>query len=128
VPREKNVEKECELPVVTHPPEVCDRPEVTHFHRILKDERVLGNLTRGARRVSRRRQDLHAGTFSPPGTRHAVAAEAAVARNLVWSRSLDLLDNLPPLSGIERRTRLNGDDLLAENVSSIRQEGPARGR
>src|SRR6266404_2965267 len=127
-PRKKNVEEECQLPVLSHPPEVRDRPQVAHFHRVLKDERVLGHLKRSSRRVRRRGQDLHAGAFSSPGTGHAEAAEAAVAPNLIWSRSLDLLDNLLPLSGIENRTSLDGDDPLAVGESQLDPAGRARER
>ena len=112
-PRKKNVKEECQLPVLSHPSEVRDRPQVAHFHRVLKDERVLGHFKWSSRRVRRRRQDLDTRALSSPGTGHAEAAEAAVAPNLIWSGSIDLLDNLRPLSGIERWTRLDGDDLLA---------------
>src|SRR5438093_629908 len=100
----KNVEQECQLPVLSHSPEVCDWPQVAHFDRVLKYERVLSYFKRSSRRVRRWRQDLNAGARSSPGTGHAEAAEAAIAPNLVWSSSLDLLDNLLPLSSIERRT------------------------
>ena len=43
------------MPVFAHPPEVRDRPQVAHFHRVFKDERVLGHLnrTRGASAAGR---------------------------------------------------------------------------
>src|SRR5258706_1012033 len=125
-PRKKNIEEECHLPVFSHPPEVRDRPQVANLHRVLKDERVLGHLKRSSWRVRWRRQDLHAGALSLPRTGHAEAAEAAVAPNLRWSGSLDLFDNLLPLIGIECRTRLDGDDLLAVGKSQLDPAGRAR--
>src|SRR5437660_10008334 len=127
-PRKKNVEEECQLPVLSHTPEVRDRPQVAHFHRVLKDERVLGHFKRSSRRVRRRRQDLHARALSSPGNGHSEAVEAAVAPKLIWSGSLDLLDYLLPLSGIERRTRFDGDDLLAVGKSQLDPAGRARER
>ena len=110
------------------PPGVSDRPLVADFHRVLKDKRVLGHFTRSSAR-RRRWQDLHAGSLSSPRTTHAVATEAAVAPNLIRPGSFDLLDDLLPLSGIERRARLDGDDLLAVGESQLDPAGgPASGR
>jgi hypothetical protein len=127
-PRKKNVEEECQLSVFSHPPKVRDRPHIAHFHWVLKDERVLSHFRRSSRSVRRRRQDLHTRAFSSPGTAHAEAAEAAIAPNLIWSGSLDLPDNLLPLSGIERRTRLDGDDLLAVGERQFDLAGRSRQR
>src|SRR6266581_8856592 len=127
-PSKKNVEQECQLPVLSHPPKVRDRPEVAHFHRVLKDERMLSHLNRGSRRIRRRWQNLHAGALSSPGTGHAEAAEAAITPNLIGSASLDLLNNLVPLSGIERRARLDGDDLLAVRERQFDPAGGTRKR
>jgi hypothetical protein len=41
---------------------------------------------------------------------------------------LDILDNLLPLSGIERGTRLDGDDLLAIGESQLNPAGISRER
>jgi hypothetical protein len=116
------------LSVLTHPPEVGDRPLVAYFHRVLKDERVFGHFNRSPRRVRWRRHDLHARALSSPGTGHAKAAKAAVAPNLMRSGFLDLLDNLLPRNGIERRTRFDGDDLLAVGESQLDPAGGARER
>src|ERR1700674_3630315 len=112
-PRKKNVEEKCQFPVLSHAPEVRDRPKVASLHRVLKDERVFSHFNRSPRRVRWRRQDLHPRALSSPGTGHAKAAKAAVAPNPMRSGFLDLLDNLLPRNGIERRTRLDGDDLFA---------------
>src|SRR2546425_738841 len=96
--RKKNVKQECQLPVLSHPPKVRDRPQVAHFHRVLKDERVLSHLRRSARRVRRRRQDLYPRALSSPGTGHAEAAKAAISPNLDGSATLDVRDDLLPLS------------------------------
>src|SRR5882672_2331645 len=127
-PRKKNVEEECQPPMFSPPPEVRDLPVVADLHWILKDERVLGHFNRSYRRVRRRWQDLHAGSLSAPRATHAVATEAAVAPNLMRSGSFDLLDDLLPLSGIERRARLDGDDLLAVGESQLDPAGGARER
>ena len=116
------------MPVLSHPPEVRDRPAVAHFHRVLKDELVLGHFNRRSWSVCRWRQDLHAGTLSSPRTGYAKTAEAAVAPNLNWSGSFDLLDNLLPLSGIECRTWLDGDDLLAVGEGQFDPAGIPRER
>jgi hypothetical protein len=110
------------------PPEVRDLPVVADLYWILKDERVLRHFNRSYRRVRRRWQELHAGSLSAPRAAHAVAAEAAVAPNLKRSGSFDLLDDLLPLSGIERRARLDGDDLLAVGESQLDPAGVARER
>ena len=112
----------------TPPPEVCDLPVVADPHWKLKDKRVLGYFNRGYRRVRRWWQDLHAGSLPAPRATHAVAAEAAVASNLVRSGSFDLLDHLLPLSGVERRARLDSDDLLAVGESQLDPAGWARER
>src|SRR5438128_10792464 len=127
-PSKKNVEQECQLPVLSHPPKVRDRPQVAHFHRVLKDERVLSHLRRSARRVRRRRQDLYPRALSSPGTGHAEAAKAAISPNLDGSATLDVRDDLLPLSGIECRTRLDGDDLLAVGERQFDPAGRARKR
>ena len=127
-PRKKNVKEQCQFPVLSHPPEVRDRPKVAPLHRELKDEWVFGDFNRSPRRVRWRRQDLHARALSSPGTGHAKGAKAAVAPNLMRSGFLDLLDNLLPRNGIERQTRLDGDDLLAVGESQLYPARSARER
>ena len=63
-----------------------------------------------------------------PGTGYAIAVEATVATNPVWSGSFDLLDNLLPLSFVKRRTRLDRDYLLAVGESQFDLAGRARKR
>ena len=110
------------------PPEVRNSPVIADLHWKLKDERVLGHFNRSYRRVRWRWQDLYAGSLPAPRATHAVAAEAAVASNLMRSGSFDLLDHLLPLSGIERHARLNGDDLLAVGKSQLDLTGWTRER
>lgn len=116
------------MPVLLHPAEVRDWPAVAHFYRELKDERVLGDFKRSSWRVFRWRQDLYAGTLSPPRTGYAKTAEAAVAPNPNWSGSFDLIDNLLPVIGVEFRTWLDGDDLFAVGEGQFDPAGIPRER
>src|ERR1051325_812434 len=124
-PRKKDIEAECQPSMFSPPPEVRDLPVVTDLHWKLKDERVLGHFNRSHRRIRRGWQDLYVGSFPAPRAMHTVAAEAAVASNLMRSGSPDLVDHLLPLSAIERGARLDGDDLLAVGESQLDLAGGA---
>src|ERR1700674_5458348 len=51
-PRKKNVEEKCQFPVLSHAPEVRDRPKVASLHRVRKDEQVFSHFNRSPRRLA----------------------------------------------------------------------------
>src|SRR5215813_12182800 len=126
MPCKKNVEEECQLTVLSHPPKIRDLPQVAYFHGELKNEGVLGSFNWSLRRIRRWWQNLHPGAFSPPRTSYTKAAETNVTPYLIWPGSLDLLDNLSPLIGIERGSRLDGNNLLVIRETQLDLAGRAR--
>jgi len=62
----KDVQQQGQTTVISHPPVICDRPNVAYRHRKLKYERMLRHFDRGNRGIGRRWQNLDAGSRSLP--------------------------------------------------------------